>query len=156
MKSNMQETNDGYLLPEMYEEYAEWMSAYITGYKRYHGIDVGWVSLQNEPEYTATWETCIYTPEQLRDLIKVVGKKFEKEGITAKILIPETSGVQNAIRYIETIMFDPEVARYADAFAVHLYDIPFLNPDQGVAWLRGLSSYRTRYNKSLWMTSITT
>jgi len=152
MKSNMQETNDGYLLPEMYEEYAEWISAYIIGYKKYHGIDIGWVSLQNEPEYTATWETCIYTPEQLRDLIKVVGRKFEREGITAKILIPETSGVQNAMRYIETIMSDPEAARYVDIFAVHLYDISFLSPDQGVAWLKGLSSYCTRYSKPLWMT----
>lgn len=152
MKSNMEETNDGYLLPEMYEEYAEWLSAYILGYKRYHGIDIGWISLQNEPDYTAAWETCIYTPEQLRDLIKVVGRRFEREGIDVKIVIPETSGVQNAIRYIETIMSDPDAARYVDVFAVHLYDIPFTSPDQGVSWLRSIASYCTRYGKPLWMT----
>lgn len=152
MKSNMQETNGGYLLPEMYEEYAEWISAYIQGYARYHGIDIGWIGIQNEPDYTATWETCVYTPEQLKDLIKVVGRRFEKEGITAKIVVPETSGVQNAIRYIEAILSDPEAARYVDIFAVHLYDIPFTNPDEGIPWLKALSSYCTRYGKPLWMT----
>lgn len=152
MKSNLRETDDGYLLPEMYEEYAEWISAYILGYKKHHGIDIGWIGIQNEPDYTATWETCVYTPEQLRDLIKVVGKKFEREGITAKIVIPETSGIQKALRYIEVVMSDPDAARYVDVFAIHLYDIPFTNPDEGVSWLKAIASYCTRYGKPLWMT----
>jgi len=152
MKSNNQETNDGYLLPEMYEEFAEWISAYIIGYKKHHGIDIGWISIQNEPDYTAAWETCVYTPEQIRELIKVVGRKFSTENITTKIVIPETSGVYGAINYIETIMSDPEAARYVSAFAVHLYDIPFFNPEQGISWLKMLSELCIKYGKPLWMT----
>jgi glucuronoarabinoxylan endo-1,4-beta-xylanase len=152
MKNNTQETNDGYLLPEMYEEFAEWISAYIIGYKKYHGIDIGWISIQNEPDYTATWETCIYTPEQLKDLIKVVGRKFAREGITAKIVVPETSGVYGAINYIEAIMSDPEAAQYIDVFAAHLYDVQFFNPDQGIMWLKMLSELCAKYGKPLWMT----
>lgn len=52
---------------------------------------LGWISIQNEPDYTATWETCIYMPEQLRDLVKAVSRKFSIEGITTKIVVPETS-----------------------------------------------------------------
>lgn len=152
MKNNTQETNDGYLLPEMYEEFAEWLSAYILGYKTYHDIDIGWVSIQNEPDYTATWETCIYTPKQLKELIKVVGRKFAREGITAKIVVPETSGVYAALNYLETIMSDPEAAQYVDVFAVHLYDIQFFNPDQGIGWLKTISGYCAKYGRPLWMT----
>lgn len=152
MKNNTRETNNGYLLPEMYEEFAEWLSAYILGYKRYHGIDIGWISIQNEPDYTATWETCIYTPEQLKELIKVVGRKFAKEGITTKIVAPETSGVYGALNYLEVIMSDPEAAQYVDVFAVHLYDIQFFNPSQGIEWLKIISDYCARYGKPLWMT----
>jgi glucuronoarabinoxylan endo-1,4-beta-xylanase len=152
MKNNTQETSDGYLLPEMYEEFAEWISAYIIGYKKYHGIEIGWISIQNEPDYTATWETCIYTPEQLRDLIKVVGRKFAREGIATKIVIPEASGVYSAINYVEAIMADPEAAQYVDVFATHLYDVQFFNPEQGITWLKMLSERCAKYNKPLWMT----
>ncbi|MBS7634094.1 hypothetical protein KEJ34_01130 [Candidatus Bathyarchaeota archaeon] len=152
MKNNTKETNDGYLLPEMYEEFAEWIAAYIIGYRKYHGINIGWISIQNEPDYTATWETCIYTPEQMRDLVKAVGRKFVTEGITTKIIVPETSGVYSAINYIEAIMSDPEAARFVDVFAAHLYDVQFFNPDQGVIWLKMLSELCAKYNRPLWMT----
>lgn len=39
MKNNTRETNDGYLLPEMYEEFAEWISAYLIGCRKYHNIN---------------------------------------------------------------------------------------------------------------------
>lgn len=41
MKSNNQETNDGYFLPETYEKSAEWIFAYIIGYKEHYNIDIG-------------------------------------------------------------------------------------------------------------------
>jgi glucuronoarabinoxylan endo-1,4-beta-xylanase len=61
MKDTGNETNGGSLLPSMYNEFAEWLAAYVIGYKTYHNIDIGWISIQNEPNYVGTWETCTYT-----------------------------------------------------------------------------------------------
>lgn len=152
MKNTGNETNGGYLLPNMYDEFAEWLTAYVIGYKTYHNISIGWISIQNEPDYVATWETCTYTPEQLRDVIKVVGAKFSKEGISTKIVIPETSGSSEAPGFISTIMSDPEAAKYVEVFAHHLYDTDFFNPDAGISYLQAVAKYRTQYSKPIWQT----
>jgi glucuronoarabinoxylan endo-1,4-beta-xylanase len=152
MKDTGIETNGGYLLPNMYEEFAEWLAAYVIGYKTYHGIDIGWVSIQNEPDYTAIWESCKYTPEQMKDVIKVVGTKFSKEGINTKIVIPETTGSSEAIGFISTIMSDPEAAKYVDVFANHIYNTDFFSPDTRISSLQAIAKLGNQYNKPIWQT----
>jgi glucuronoarabinoxylan endo-1,4-beta-xylanase len=153
MKNTGIETGGGYLLPSMYDEFADWLAAYVTGYQKYHNITIGWISIQNEPDYTGTWETCTYTPQQMRDVIKVVGEKFSAENISTKIVIPETSGMSEAPGYISTIMSDPEAAKYVDVFANHLYDISdFFSPDAGISWLQAVARSGTQYNKPIWQT----
>ncbi|MCS7119829.1 MAG: glycosyl hydrolase [Candidatus Bathyarchaeota archaeon] len=152
MKSTGNETGGGYLLPEMYDEFAEWLAAYIIGYKNFHGIEISWISIQNEPDYTASWETCTYSPEQLRDVIKRVGAKFEREGINAKILMPETSGVSAAATYISTVMADPGAAKYVDIFAFHNYDTSFFAPDEKIAYMQAVARLGAQYGRPIWQT----
>jgi glucuronoarabinoxylan endo-1,4-beta-xylanase len=152
MKDTGIETNGGSLLPSMYDEFAEWLAAYVIGYQKYHNISIGWISIQNEPDYTGTWETCTYTPAQMRDVIKVVGAKFSKEGISTKIVIPETSGSSEVAGFISTIMSDPEAAKYVDVFANHLYDTDFFSPDARTGSLQEVARYGTQYNKPIWQT----
>jgi glucuronoarabinoxylan endo-1,4-beta-xylanase len=154
MKDTGNETNGGSLLPSMYSEFAEWLAAYVIGYQKYHNITIGWISIQNEPDFaTPLWETCTYTPAQMRDVIKVVGAKFSAEGISTKIVIPETSGSSKAPGYISTIMSDPEAAQYVEVFANHLYDIvDFFSPDAGISSLQAVARYGTQYDKPIWQT----
>ncbi|MBO3800470.1 MAG: hypothetical protein FGF52_05395 [Candidatus Brockarchaeota archaeon] len=153
MKTTGREPGGGYLLPQYYEEFAEFLAAYIIGYRDRYGIDIGWISLQNEPDFvTDQWETCAYTPEQMRDLIKVVGTKFRAEELATKIIVPETAGCSKAYSYLSVIMADPEAARYVDVFAHHLYDIDFFNPDSKISDMKALSKLATKYNKPIWQT----
>ncbi|MCS7138793.1 MAG: hypothetical protein NZ873_01900, partial [Crenarchaeota archaeon] len=153
MKSNRKENGGGYLLPEMYEEFAEWLAAYVIGYRKYHGIDIGWISIQNEPDFwTEDWETCVYTPEQLRDLVKVVGRKFKALNLTTKILLPETAQVSKAPDYIDVIMSDPEAALYVDVLNFHLYDIDYFDPDSEIIHLENVAKRGVKYNRPLWQT----
>ncbi|MEM3104932.1 MAG: glycoside hydrolase [Candidatus Bathyarchaeia archaeon] len=153
MKNTGREPGGGYLLPEMYQEFAEFLAAYIIGYKEKFGIEIGWISIQNEPDFsTEVWETCTYTPEQMRDVIKVVGAKLRAEGLSTKIICPETAGCSSAMKYIDTVMADPEATQYVYAFAHHLYDINFFNPDEKLTQMRIMAGYASRYNRPLWQT----
>jgi glucuronoarabinoxylan endo-1,4-beta-xylanase len=155
MKDNGQETNGGHLRTDMYDEFAEWLAAYVIGYKTYHNITIGWIGLQNEPNFVATYESCEYTPEEMRDVIKVVGAKFEAEGITTKIVVPETTGSSNAPDYLSTIMADPDAAKYVDVFANHLYEdhiATFFNPDPRIPYLQAVAALGTQYDKPIWQT----
>ena len=152
MKDTGTEPGGGSLLPSMYPEFAEWLTAYIKGYLAYHNIDIGWVSLQNEPNWSASWPTCTYTTEQLRDLTKVVGAKFAAEGINTNIVIPETTGVTNASDYINATMSDPVAAGYVDILAHHLYDVPFYSPDSRISDMDNLGVLASAYGRPLWQT----
>jgi glucuronoarabinoxylan endo-1,4-beta-xylanase len=152
MKSNGQETNGGYLLPSMYQAFANYLAAYVKGYQQYHNINISYISIQNEPETVASYATCTYTPEQMRDVVKVVGATFAAQNITTQILIPETASVSDAPGYISTIMADPNAAQYVDVFASHIYDIPFSNPNAGISSLQAVAKLSTQYNKPIWQT----
>ncbi|MEM3712508.1 MAG: glycoside hydrolase [Thermoproteota archaeon] len=153
MKNTRKENGGGYLLPEMYEEFAEWLAAYVIGYKEHHGIEIGWISIQNEPDFsTEDWETCVYTPEQLRDVVKVVGRKFRALNLTTKILLPEVAQVSKAPDYIEVIMSDPEAAQYVDVLNFHLYDIDYFNPDSEIIYLEKVAECGLKYKRPLWET----
>ncbi|MEM1557474.1 MAG: glycoside hydrolase [Thermoproteota archaeon] len=153
MKNTGREPGGGYLLPEMYGEFAEFLAAYLIGYKEKFGIDIGWMSIQNEPDFsTEGWETCVYTPEQMRDVIKVVGAKLRAEGLSTLIMAPETAGCFSALNYIHMLMSDPVAAQYVKVFAHHLYDSDYYEPDEKINAMKNLSKMREIYYRPIWQT----
>ena len=93
MKSNSSTTNGGSLLASDYQAYANYLSNYVLGLKNSYGIDLYGLSIQNEPDYTATWDSCIWTGQQFHDfLANNLLPTFAKNGVTAKIIMPEESG----------------------------------------------------------------
>ena len=93
MKSNGSTNNGGSLLASDYQAYANYLSSYVLGLKNSYGINLYALSIQNEPDYTATWESCIWTGQQFHDFLgNNLLPTFSKNGVTAKIIMPEESG----------------------------------------------------------------
>lgn len=69
MKTNNKVTNGGYLRKDCYQKYAEYLKRYVEGYKQYHDIDIYAISIANEPEYAAIWQSCLWKPEMLTDFL---------------------------------------------------------------------------------------
>jgi glucuronoarabinoxylan endo-1,4-beta-xylanase len=136
----------------MYQAFANYLAAYVKGYQQYHNINISYISIQNEPEMNVPYQSCLYTPTQMEDIVKVVGETFAAENITTKIVIPETAVLSDAPDYISTIMSDPNASKYVDVFASHIYDIPFFDPDAGISSLQTVAGLATQYNKSIWQT----
>ena len=70
MKSNGSTTNGGSLLASDYQAYANYLSSYVLGLKNSYGISLYALSIQNEPDYTATWQSCIWTGQQFHDFLR--------------------------------------------------------------------------------------
>lgn len=115
---------DNKLDPRYYEEYAEEIVALIKIVKRETGKDIYGIGLQNEPQFNEPYPSCQVTPEEFRDIIKVVGPKLEAEGYgDVKLFWAEALPAQNAIDdYINAVKNDPEAEKYADIVAIHNYD----------------------------------
>ena len=64
--------------------------AYIKIIKQQTGIDIYALSIQNEPRFSQFYSSCVYDGDAMRDLLKVVGKRFKDDGIATKLFLPET------------------------------------------------------------------
>jgi O-glycosyl hydrolase len=142
------------LKPEMYEEFAEMLVAYVRLLKRETGIDLYALSLQNEPRFSQFYQSCVYNGEALRDVMKVVGKRFRRENLTTKIFLPEDIGYTDGVRgLLLPTLNDPEARQYVGLVAVHGYAFDGVQPGSADAgtW-QTISGWGQPYNLPLWMT----
>lgn len=142
------------LRTDMYDEFAERCVAYVKIIKQETGIDVYAISLQNEPRFTEPYESCVFNGEALRDLIKVVGKRFADDGITAKIFMPEDIGYLDGVSsMVQPTLNDVDARKYTGIIAVHGYALDGVtaNSPDAQTW-QTMYSWGAAYNMPLWMT----
>jgi glucosylceramidase len=69
MKTNGQRTFGGTLKPEYRQFWAEYICHYIKQY-RDKGFKIDMLTIQNEPNATQTWDSCLYTAEQEKEFLR--------------------------------------------------------------------------------------
>lgn len=127
--TNTPDENTNQLKVGNYEEFAEYLVAYVKTIKAEVGIDVYAISIQNEPIFSQFYASCVYNADAYRDLLKVVGKRFKDEGLETKFFGQEDVAIFSRIEpFINTINADPEARDYLDIFAIHNYGGDGINP----------------------------
>ena len=69
MKTNNDRNHGGKLLPEYADAWANYICRYIREYEN-RGITVEFLTVQNEPHATQTWDSCRYTHEEEREFLE--------------------------------------------------------------------------------------
>ncbi|TVR53080.1 MAG: hypothetical protein EA425_03945 [Puniceicoccaceae bacterium] len=122
-KTNRATRNAGYLRMDKTEEFAEFMAAFIILAKRNWDINIGAVTLQNELLFNHSFGSGMYTAYQLREAVRAVMRKFDREGINTLLLLPEDmTQVDRLIEYMQPVMDDPETRHYRGHLASHRQD----------------------------------
>ncbi len=81
MKDTKERNKGGKLLPEYYQAWAEHFCTYIEEYIKM-GFDISCLSVQNEPNATQRWDSCIYTPsEEAKFLSDFLYPEMKKRGL---------------------------------------------------------------------------
>jgi glucuronoarabinoxylan endo-1,4-beta-xylanase len=111
----------------VYDDFAEWWSNSVAACTK-AGVKVDYINIQNEPDYEAPWESCLFMASETVDTnIAAYNKAFEAvwRKLNAsmgpnmpKMLAPETSSLGNSKKYIESI----ESSSHIYGYATHLYD----------------------------------
>ncbi|MBN1998745.1 PKD domain-containing protein [candidate division KSB1 bacterium] len=144
----------GKLNPILYQEYAEYLVAFIQMLKRECGIELYAISPQNEPLFEqTTFESCVYTPEELADVIKILGSRIDQADLQTKIFAPEHMGSFSWEQgFFNALLRNDDITRtYTDIFAVHSY-LDGVTPDYGdAAGWRQMYQECAKYQKPLWM-----
>ena len=118
------EATDNRVDTVMYEEYAEYVTAIILAFKEKAGVDIYGIGLQNEPSFCEPYPSAILSPEKYVKLIKIVGKRFEQEGIQCRLYMGEQvwgQSLYSVLEYLTVLQNDPEAWKYSDVQAVHGY-----------------------------------
>ncbi len=155
LKSNGDTANGGTIIggPTNYDYagYADWWADSITAWAGY-GVDADYISIQNEVDYTATWDSCRFDPTQnstnagYDQAFEAVYNEFDSRfgSSKPKMLAPETTGFNGAAGgspsdYISALINQS----HAYGYAHHLYNINAGdNPD---AYLSAMQSFNTSW-----------
>lgn len=87
MKSNKMLTLGGKLLEKYKQSWANYFVKYIKEYEK-QGINIKYVTVQNEPNAVQLWESCLYSPEEeINFAVNFLSPTFKSNNINAKILI---------------------------------------------------------------------
>ncbi|HUG12784.1 MAG TPA: ankyrin repeat domain-containing protein [Opitutaceae bacterium] len=145
MKTNRSEVVGGRLRPDMRDEYAEFLSAYVRGAKQFFNVQIDAVSLQNELLFVEPYESCVYNPFQLREALRAVHRRFNEDGLAVDLILPEDMGFPVRVSlYVEPLMADPETRNFRGLFASH--------GGNGFANWRRVSSELAPFGRKFWMT----
>lgn len=112
-KSNGSDSNGGELLEEHYADWANYLNDYYR-YMKEQGVEIDAVSIQNEPDWNTSYQSCIWTGEKLAKFLRGYGHLIE-----CKIIAPEA--VHFSKNMHEPILNDPEACEELDILGGHFY-----------------------------------
>jgi glucuronoarabinoxylan endo-1,4-beta-xylanase len=122
----------GYLKKENWSDYAQYLEDYVQ-YMRKNGVELDAISIQNEPDWQASYAGCLWSASDIAEFVKIYGRT-----ISCKIMAPETLAVSDAYA---NAMNKTDVIDCFDIYGGHQYG--------GIQ-----SAYRNlgKKGKEIWMT----
>ncbi|NJN28354.1 MAG: hypothetical protein HC819_21475 [Cyclobacteriaceae bacterium] len=152
--------NGGTLNPNKYADYAQWLKDGLQLYKDL-GIDVYGISLQNEPLFKQSFNSCTYTTSWYNELLKNVVPGIKADFPDVKIFgsenMLEMEGKDDNWRYFyhSSIKANQDAANNIDILAVHGYS-DGVSASSGSALAKMWSNHHEQFtkamNKPAWMT----
>ncbi len=121
MKTTGRMNEGGQLRPECRAAWAQCYVLFIQAYAA-EGVPIWGVSVQNEPQATQRWDSCIYSAEEERDFVRDhLGPALHAAGLAdVKIVVHDHNRDELLLR-AATIYADPEAAKYVWGAGFHWY-----------------------------------
>lgn len=120
-KTNGSENNGGHLFSA---NYTDWSNAFVSFYnlmKNTYGVTLMGMSIQNEPDFSAPYPSCLYSNAEIIAFIKVVGPALQALSPRPLLIAPESANWGGLWGYGDAILADGTAAALTDLFATHDY-----------------------------------
>jgi glucuronoarabinoxylan endo-1,4-beta-xylanase len=124
MKDNNNVNNGGHLTSSNYNAWAKVLAAFPAFYKSHGGVDLYAVSAQNEPDFTASYQSCLFNASQMVAWIDVLGPALAALSPPVKVLAAEPDNWGNlwgGDAYGPAILADAMANMYVGPIATHDY-----------------------------------
>lgn len=121
MKTNGEMNHGGKLKEKCYGLWAEYFVKYIKAYQK-AGIDIKYVTIQNEPEAVQTWDSCIYSAKEEGVFVRdYLAPAFKKSGLTNVGIFIWDHNKEAVYERVTNSFFVEGVRELVSGVAVHWY-----------------------------------
>jgi glucosylceramidase len=121
MKTNGQMNHGGSLKPEYRRAWARCFVRFIEAYAA-EGVPIWGVSVQNEPNATQRWDSCLYTAEEERDFVRdFLGPELAAAGLGDTCIIIWDHNRDLMVERASVVYSDPAAARFVWGTGFHWY-----------------------------------
>jgi len=114
MKTNNSINGGGSLIVDSSASYAKYLNAFAN-YMSANGAALYAISIQNEPDFRASYEGCEWTATEMKDFLKNYGQLIT----STKVIASES--FNNSQAYVNTILGDDQAAANLNIIGGHLY-----------------------------------
>jgi glucuronoarabinoxylan endo-1,4-beta-xylanase len=124
MKDNNNVNNGGHLLTSDYNAWAKVLAGFPAFYKSHGGVDLYAISAQNEPDFTASYQSCLFNASQMVAWIDVLGPMLAALSPPVKVLAAEPDNWGNlwgGDAYGPAVIADSMANTYVGPIATHDY-----------------------------------
>lgn len=125
MKDNGDVNNGGHLLTSDYDAWASVLAAFPAYYKQQSGVDLYAISAQNEPDFSASYQSCLFDSAQMNAWIRVLQPKLAVLNPPVAVLAAEPDAYSNlwsGDNYGTAILDDALISSLVTVIATHDYD----------------------------------
>lgn len=100
------------------EAYANYLVAWADFYAQ-EGIDIESIAFTNEPDWTASYESMLFTPAQAAEFTGIIGPVAKRAGYG--VVCCDSFGWEQGKPYLEALKSDRRAWRYLDTYSAHSY-----------------------------------
>jgi glucuronoarabinoxylan endo-1,4-beta-xylanase len=125
LKDNNNINNGGHLNTASYDTWATTLAAFPAYFKQNAGVDLWGLSAQNEPDFVASYRSCIFNASQMNAFIKVLGPKLAALNPPVKLIAAEpdvwSHTWNDGDKFGASIEGDATVSSLVEIIATHDY-----------------------------------
>jgi glucuronoarabinoxylan endo-1,4-beta-xylanase len=106
-----------------YASYATWLSNFVASVKKYYGITIFSMSVQNEPDQCQDYDSAVWSAAELDTFVKNnLGPTFATAGLSTLIFMPESGSYYQTTQLGASCATDAACAAFVGGFNWHDYD----------------------------------
>ncbi len=111
----------GYLRPEFWQDWADRLATFAQTMTD-QGVPLVALSVQNEPGFVESWDTCQWEPTELVTFVRdYLGPAIAARGLSTPVMAPETQNWTLFGSYASAFANDDGAMQYLGVFAAHNY-----------------------------------
>ncbi|MFN0157555.1 MAG: T9SS type A sorting domain-containing protein [Bacteroidota bacterium] len=153
MKTNDSTVNGGHVRAGMEAELSEWIRIFLLVWKDRYGIPIQILSLQNEPSWVASYESCIYTPAEINRALRIVVPRLRIWGFDSlKIIGPDDASAEASLTFADSLLIPTDIRSMLSGFAVHNYSTQYTSPEAKISLLQTIRQRCSNAGVSVWHT----